>query len=105
MIKLEKKYLDEIQVILRKHVPGCEVRAFGSRIDGSARKYSDLDLAVVGEGPLSFETMDNIKEAFSESDLPIIVDVLDWHVVSEEFRLLIEKKYEVIQKAEESFKQ
>ena len=70
MIKLEKKYLNEIQAILRKCSPGCEVRAFGSRIDGSARKYSDLDLAVVGDGPLSFETMGKLKEAFSESDLP-----------------------------------
>ena len=33
------------------------------------KKYSDLDIAVLSEKPLSMDTMAAIKDAFSESDL------------------------------------
>jgi uncharacterized protein len=79
-----------------KHVPECEVRAFGSRVNGAAKNYSDLDLAVVGSGKLSDDTLRRLKEAFEESDLPFRVDVLDWHATSPSFQKVIEEQYEVI---------
>ena len=77
----------------------CEVRAFGSRVDWTAKDYSDLDLAVVGSGKLSDDTLRHLKEAFEESDLPFRVEVLDWHAISPEFQKVIEKQYEVIQES------
>ncbi|MDI6780950.1 MAG: hypothetical protein QME49_02395 [bacterium] len=38
----------------------------------------------------------SMDRAFSESDLPFRVDVLDWHVISPEFKGVIEAGYEVI---------
>ena len=38
----------------------------------------------VGEGPLDWRTLGRLKEAFEESDLPMRVDVLDWHAISDE---------------------
>jgi len=38
-----------IQAILRAHVPDYTVWAFGSRATGNAKKFSDLDLAIIGE--------------------------------------------------------
>ncbi|MCK5014176.1 MAG: restriction endonuclease subunit S [Candidatus Omnitrophica bacterium] len=87
-----------IMKILQKYVSGCEVRAFGSRVTWTAKDYSDLDIAIVGKEKLSGDILFSIKEAFQESDLPFRVDVLDWHSISKEFRAVIEKKYEVIQK-------
>ena len=78
-------------------MPECEVRAFGSRATWTAKDYSDLDLAVVGEGPLDWRTLDRLKEAFEESDLPMRVDVLDWHAISDSFREVIERDYVVMQ--------
>jgi len=40
--------------------------------------------------------MSNIKDAFSESDLPFRVDVLEWSRTSEEFRKIIAENYEVV---------
>ena len=37
---------------------------------------------------------------FEESDIPIRVDVLDWHMISPEFQSVINKGYEVIQPAQ-----
>lgn len=79
--------------ILRHHLPGREVWAFGSRATGRARRHSDLDLAVLGETPLSFERSGALAEAFSDSDLPFRVDVVDWTRTSETFRQIIERDH------------
>lgn len=100
MIDLNPKHFEIVQHILAKHVPGSEVRAFGSRVKWTAKDYSDLDLAVVGSKPLTLRQGRQLAEAFEESDLPIRVDVLDWHTISEEFKRIIAEEYEVIQGAE-----
>jgi len=99
MTDLKPAHLDIVKAILRKHVAGIEVRAFGSRVRGTAKEWSDLDLAVVSEKKLKSEIVGNLKMDFAESDLPFRVDVLDWRDISPEFRTLIEEKYEVLQSA------
>ena len=97
MIDLNPNHLATVERILAKHVPECEVRTFGSRATWTAKDYSDLDLAVVGEGPLDRRTLGQLKEAFEESSLPMRVDVLDWYAISESFREVIERDYVVLQ--------
>ena len=99
MIDLDPKYLETVQHILTEHAPECEVRAYGSRLTWTAKDYSDLDLAVVGRKPFSLRRMRQLKEAFEESGLPIRVDVLDWHAISDAFKNVIAEEYEVIHQA------
>ncbi|MHB9028630.1 MAG: nucleotidyltransferase family protein [Candidatus Latescibacterota bacterium] len=89
-----------IEDILERYAPEYEVRAFGSRVTRTAKKHSDLDLAVAGRERIDPKRLDRLKEAFEESDLPFRVDVLDWNAISPEFRKIIEKKYEVIREGE-----
>jgi predicted nucleotidyltransferase len=84
--------------ILRSVVPGREVWAFGSRAAGTAKPYSDLDLALIGETPLSLDTLAALREAFSESDLPWKVDLVDWATTNAAFRKVIEAKRVVVQR-------
>lgn len=98
MIDLSPNHLKTVMQILAEHVPACEVRVFGSRVTCSAKKYSDLDLAVVGVTALDRHTLARLKEAFEDSDLPILVDVLDWHEISESFQEVIARDYAVLQK-------
>ena len=99
MIDLRPDHLNTVQGILAEHVPECEVRAFGSRAAWTAKDYSDLDLAIVGAGPLEWRTLGRLREAFEESSLPMRVDVLDWHAIPESFRRVIEQGYVVVQEA------
>lgn len=101
MIDLAPEQLDVVKRILSAHVPDAEARAFGSRVRGRAQRFSDLDLAIVAQHPMDSRRLEVLKDAFSESDLPFQVDVIDWHTVSESFRNLIEGQFEVIQKAEQ----
>ena len=97
MIDLEPRHLDLVVRLLREKVPlGFEVRVFGSRVTGGAKRYSDLDLALVGPSPLEREKLEDLRMAFSESDLPILVDILDWARISPGFREVIKEKYEVL---------
>ncbi len=98
MIDLNPNHLVTVEGILAEHVPECEVRAFGSRATWTAKDYSDLDLAVVGGGPLDMGRLGRLREAFQESDLPMRVEALDWHAVSQGFRDVIERGYVVVQK-------
>ena len=96
MIDVPPRALKIIRAILKSHVPRCEVRVFGSRAAGTAKTYSDLDLAVVGKVKLPKKVVYALKDDFEESDLPFRVDVLDWHAISPEFRHVIEKGYQVL---------
>ena len=98
MIDLRPDYLYTVKRILADHVPDCEVRAFGSRAAWISKDYSDLDLTIVGVEPLGWRTLSQMEEAFEESSLPIRVDVLDWHTISQRFRQVIEQGYVVLQK-------
>jgi predicted nucleotidyltransferase len=91
-------HLETIKRILAEYVGGCEVRAFGSRVAGTAKDHSDLDVVVVAPGKIKRRTKMLLKEAFEESDLPFRVDVIDYNAVSDEFRAIIDAKYEVLQK-------
>lgn len=89
MIDLSPEHLAIIRNILKTEIPGIEVRVFGSRINGKAEKYSDLDLVLVGKEKLDWKRIETLKDAFAESDLPFMVDVVDWYAISDEFRKVI----------------
>lgn len=97
MLDVAPGHLKIVRDILREHVPDRTVWAFGSRTKGTARRYSDLDLAILGEAPLTLGQRGAIQEAFSESDLPFRVDLLDWATTSPGFRSLIEQDRIVVQ--------
>ncbi len=88
-----------VQSILQKHVPQCEVWAFGSRAKWTAKPYSDLDLAVICDRPLSLDVSAGLADDFSDSDLPWKVDVVDWATTSEAFRKIIERDKVTLQAA------
>jgi predicted nucleotidyltransferase len=78
-----------IRNILQQFVPNQQVLAFGSRVKGTARKTSDLDLCIMSDEPISLTILGNLKDEFSLSDIPYKVDVLDWSTVSPDFRAII----------------
>ena len=88
--------LETVRRILRDHVPVLEVRAFGSRVAWNARETSDLDLAVMTDEPLSIDRTVRLRAAFTDSDLPFRVDIVDWATASESFRKRIRANHVVL---------
>lgn len=96
MIDLTPQEFAVVRDILAHHLPGVEVRAFGSRVNATAGKTSDLDLALMTDRPLSLASIGRLRDAFSESDLPFRVDLIDWSAIGEEFREVIRESSEAL---------
>jgi len=96
MIDIHPEHLKAVKKILKEHIPGIEVRAFGSRVTRTAKYYSDLDLALVNKEKISLKKLNLLKLAFEESDIPFRVDLVDWNMIDDTFKEIIRKKYEVI---------
>ena len=91
MIDAAPGHLETVKAILTRHLPEREVWVFGSRATATAKEYSDLDLAVIGDIPLDLGQLAVLEHDFDESDHPFKVDVVDWAAASESFRQIIRK--------------
>ena len=97
-LELKPACLRTLLTILAAHVPDAEVWAYGSRVHGGAHEGSDLDLVL--RNPESLDrpqkNLHRLRDSLSESDLPILVEVLDWARIPEEFRREIERRHVVL---------
>lgn len=74
-----------LKALLNKYLPDTEVWAYGSRVKGTAKSYSDLDLVVFTKPEQPIAQFD-LKEAFEASDLPFRVDLFCWDEIPEQFK-------------------
>ena len=98
-LHLPERYLQRVQALLQQHLPQAEVWAYGSRVNGDHFEASDLDLVVRHPADLGHRQshLGELKEAFSDSDLPIFVQVVDWAVIPVSFQHEIVAGYVVVQ--------
>lgn len=77
-----------IKDIVRKHLPSTEYKAFlfGSRVAGNHRKFSDVDLGILGNKPIPSDVFFNLQQDLEDSDIPYIVELLDFSSVAESFK-------------------
>ena len=99
-IEIEPRHREIVAAILHRHVPRREVWVFGSRTTGQSRPYSDLDLAIGGDIPLSLAILAALSEDFENSLLPFKVDVVDWATAPDSFRQIIAPTRILLQKPE-----
>jgi uncharacterized protein len=88
MLDLPDAYLTQLRGVFAEHAPEYEVLAYGSRVSGKGHATSDLDLVVRHPRHPEREcaAMPVLREALRESDLPVLVEVLDWANIPETFR-------------------
>ncbi len=89
MISLTVEQKNIVLEILKHLVPDCQIFVFGSRAKGTQKPFADLDLLISGSQPLALLTRAKLRDAFTESDLPFRVDVVDEKSASLEFLSVI----------------
>jgi len=99
-IALEPDHKALVWRIIRSRVPEREVWVIGSRAGGTVKRYSDLDLVILGDDPLPCGVLADLAEAFEESDLPFRVDLIEWAATSESFRRIILASHRPLQVAQ-----
>ena len=98
VIDLSNKQLDLVKQIIKEYIPNKPVWAYGSRVTWKADEKSDLDLVAFD---CNSTEIYNLKEVFGESSLPMLVDVMNWENIPENFKKNIKKKYVVLQEKTE----
>lgn len=95
---LSPKHRAVIEALLREHLPGVEVWAYGSRVDGRSHDGSDLDLVLRGPGlqEISVGQVADFEEAVRESSILFLVEARDWVGLPERFHREIERGYVVL---------
>ncbi|MDE0131698.1 MAG: restriction endonuclease subunit S [bacterium] len=99
-LDLPTRYREQVEALLREHVPEAEVWAYGSRVNGMSHDASDLDLVLRGPDLTPIPTLQlvNLAESFQLSNIPILVETRDWAKLPESFHQEIERNHTVIQK-------
>ena len=85
-VDLDDKHREIVCKILKGFFPQLKIYVFGSRIDGRAKKYSDLDLALDTGSKISFLQLSQVEEALALTEIPFKVDITDIHSVSTDFK-------------------
>ena len=88
-VKIDPKDKAFVVETIRRFFPNAMILAFGSRIRGDAKPYSDLDVAIDNGEVLDYATLAQLKESFAESRLAYKIDVVDLRVADSEFFALI----------------
>lgn len=98
VLHLLPRHLQMVMDILQKYLPKAEVWAYGSRVNGDHFDASDLDLVVRQPEDLNHpqEKLWQVNDAFVESNLPIIVQIVDWASIPQAFHAEIEAGYVVL---------
>ena len=97
-LDLSRRYRDQIEVLLREHVPDVEVWAYGSRVSGRSHEGSDLDLVLRGPDLKQIPSgqLADLIEALEESNVPILVRTHDWARLPESFYREVEREHVVM---------
>ncbi|OGX90200.1 nucleotidyltransferase family protein [Hymenobacter coccineus] len=99
MLDLRPKDLTLLHDLIARHLPpAVAVWAYGSRVNGDAHDGSDLDVVLRGPDLQALPTgvASRFREALTDSNLPIFVDVHDWALLPASFHPRILTRYEVV---------
>lgn len=83
MIHLDPLHKEYIMTALKPYLQ-YDIRAYGSRVKGTHRTLSDLDLCVMKPMPPCEYAA--LVEAFEESDVPFFVSVAEWGRLAQHFK-------------------
>jgi predicted nucleotidyltransferase len=98
----EKKYISIVKNIVLNETKNidCQIFLFGSRVDGSARFGSDIDIGIKG---LTKELFDKIRSRIllkiEESIVPHDVDIVNFEIANKDYRINAERKQEIWKKS------
>ena len=96
---LPAPHLAELRRLIAAHLPREEVWAHGSRVTGTGHDTSDLDLVVRHPADILEEqgvALEKLQEALRESNLPYLIELLDWAVLPAAFRANIAARPHVV---------
>ncbi|HVC36411.1 MAG TPA: nucleotidyltransferase domain-containing protein [Candidatus Dormibacteraeota bacterium] len=92
-LQLEEPYLNMLRQIVAEQIDANRWQPviFGSRAQGRAHRFSDIDLGFVGKDPLPLALRASLIDALDESNIPYVVDIVDLITTAPEFKQVAEQ--------------
>ncbi len=99
-LHLSRRHRRVIEGLLDCALPGVEVWAYGSRVNGRSHDGSDLDLVLRAPGlrPIPLRQLGALREALRDSNIPFLVEARDWARQPERFREEIKRDHVVLRR-------
>lgn len=89
----ETRYKQLLIDVIHSQIPGCQIWLFGSRARKTNKSGADVDLAIDAGRVLAMREIFRIKDAISESNIPVFVDIVDIRNVDDDFLNYIKKEW------------
>ena len=91
---IDEATLSIVKSVTNKYLDGSQYKVFiyGSRTQPKHRKFSDIDIGILGSTTVPVSTLLQIKEDLSSSDIPYLTDIVDFSTVSEDFKKIAMSK-------------
>jgi uncharacterized protein len=87
-IALMQSEMEFIKSTVNNCLPDSKVYIFGSRVLGTAKRYSDVDIAIENSLKIEMETLMEIKDQISENS-EYLIDIVDLNSISIEFKNIV----------------
>jgi predicted nucleotidyltransferase len=86
-LQIKGEDLNDLKNILSKYP--YQFYAYGSRAKSTAREFSDLDLCYFQN--ISWEEISDLREKLATSNLPFIVELVNWNKMRPTFQNIIKE--------------
>ena len=89
-----EEYVARVKAMVLGHLRGRDATGylFGSRASATARRASDIDVAVEAPEPLPPGVLGTLRERLEESTISYRADIVDLGEVSPEFRARVRRE-------------
>lgn len=71
---------------IQSFFPDAEILLFGSRRNHTYKDFSDVDICIKDKSPISLSKWSELEEIFAESELKVLVDLSDYHLLAGDFQ-------------------
>lgn len=87
-MNIEPNLQNDIKDIVFKYLDSNKIKVFvfGSRVNGTNRKFSDIDLGFESDLSIPYSLVLDIEDEFENSNIPYSIDVVDFSKVSNKFK-------------------
>jgi predicted nucleotidyltransferase len=90
---INPKYRHFLITTIEKYLPTAKIYLYGSRARKTHSEGSDVDIALDNSTTIAPSTIFKIKDEIEESTMPLFVDLVDVHNVSQKFLESIKKDW------------
>jgi len=89
---VREEYKEKLINLITQHFPNASIYLFGSRATGSHGSTSDIDIAVDVKEKADEYKMAQIRLSVDDLNIPLDIDIVDFHSIPQDFRKRIEKE-------------